>query len=193
MMRYYELFDDVAVPKRWHLGDVTLPDGTEPAFLDGVHFDRAGPLSAVETRPGRVIDFSLTSFAVPVATHQLAEVVASVAGPDVQCIPVNVANQRDMVVLNSVRVIRCLDERSSEFIKWTKRDHRADLAGQYRQVTKLVLDPTAIPANAHFFRIEGWVVALIVSEAVKDAMEAAGCVGAKFFDVMPTKIRRLHS
>ena len=43
-----------------------------------------------------------------------------------------------MVVLNSLRVLRCIDEERSEFVKWTKQDHRADLAGQYRQITKLV-------------------------------------------------------
>jgi hypothetical protein len=88
-----------------------------------------------------------------------------------------------MVVLNSLRVVRCLDEGRSEFIKWTEDDHRADLAGQYRQVTKLVLERSAIPVDAHFFRIDGWLVALVVSEVVKDAMERVGCFGAKFIEV----------
>jgi len=185
MLRYFELLDDVTVPNRWHLGEVTLPDLTEPRLRAGIGFEAGGNLAASVTRPGRVLDFSLTSFAVPLATRQLGEAIGAIAGPDAQVLPVRIADQSGMVVLNSVRVVKCLDEARSEFIKWTKQDHRADLAGQYRQVTRLVLDPGAIPADAHFFRVEGWLVALIVSEAVKDAMERVGCLGAKFIDVTP--------
>lgn len=183
MMRYFELLDDVTVPGRWHLGELTLADGSEPRLRAGIRLEREGDLRATVSRPGRVLDFSLTSFAVPVASNGLAGAVSAVAGPDVQCVPVDLGGQGGMKVLNSVRVIRCLDETRSEFVKWTKQDHRADLAGQYRQVTKLIVDRTAIPPDAHFFRIEGWLIALIVSDAVKAAMERTGCVGAKFIDV----------
>lgn len=76
-----------------------------------------------------------------------------------------------------------LDEARSEFIKWTEHDHRADLAGEFRQVTKLVLARDTIPDDAHFFRIAGWEVALIVSEEVKSAMERVGCFGAEFIEL----------
>lgn len=88
------------------------------------------------------------------------------------------------MVLNSLRVVLCLDERRSELLEWTKNDHRSDLAGQYRQVTNLVVDCERIPRDAHFFRIDGWRVALIVSADVKEAMERVGCLGAKFVDVV---------
>lgn len=185
-MRYFELLDDVTVPNRWHLGEVTLVDGTEPRLRAGIRFEQADSLTVPVTQPGRVLEFSLTSFAVPVATRQLAEVVAAIAGPDLQCVPVAVAGQQGIVVLNSVRVIGCLDQTRSEYIKWTKQDHRADLAGQFRQVTRLVIDPSGVPSDAHFFRVKGWLVALIVSQAVKDAMERTGCLGAKFLDVTPS-------
>ncbi|AGP34203.1 hypothetical protein SCE1572_06650 [Sorangium cellulosum So0157-2] len=135
------------------------------------------------THAGRVLDFSLTSFNVPVATTALANAVSSVAGSDVQCIRLEIAGQTGMLVLNSVRVIRCLDEERSEFIKWTKQDHRSELAGQYRQITKHVLNEKALPNDAHFFRIEGSLVELIVSDAVKAGMESVGCLGAKFVEV----------
>jgi ACT domain-containing protein len=85
-----------------------------------------------------------------------------------------------MVVLNVLRVVHCVDEARSEFLKWTMNDHRSDLAGQYRQISKLVLDAGALPSDAHFFRIESWLVGLVVSSDLKDAMESVGCVGAKF-------------
>lgn len=182
-VRYYELFDDMTIPKRWHLGEVTLADGREPPLWDGLRFADEGELTASVTHPGRVLEFSLTTYAVPVATTQLAKAVSSIADADVQCLPVMIAGQAGMMVLNALRVIRCLDETRSEFIKWTKDDHRADLAGQYRQVSKLVLDPETISADNHFFRIEGWDIARIVSETVKNAMDRVGCLGAKFIEL----------
>lgn len=182
-MKYFELTDDVTVPKRWHLGEVTLADGTEPNLLDGISFGDGGMLAVPVDRPGRVLEFSLTSLGVPIATSRLAKAVSTVAGSDLESLPVNVAGQSGMMVLNAVRVLKCLDEERSEFMKWTKQDHRADLAGHFRQVTKLILAPDSVPAEAHLFRIEGWLVALIVSEAVKEAMEHVGCLGARFIEL----------
>lgn len=182
-MKYFELFDDVSVPNRWHLGVVTLADGTEPRLISGAPLDPESDVAIPISRPGRALDFSLTSYAVPVANRSVAVAIASIAGSDLQIVPAEISGHERMVVLNVLRVVKCLDEIESEFIKWTKQDHRADLAGQYRQVTKLVLDLDAIPPDAHIFRIEGWVVGLIVSEQVRHAMERVGCVGAKFIDV----------
>lgn len=185
MTRFFRLRDDVTIPGRWHIGELRLADGSVPLLDAGVRFNEHDPLIGTITHPGQVLDFGFTSFAVPLATRALAEAVVSAAGSDVQRIPVIIAGQAGIDVLNSVRVVSCVDEKKSEFTRWTAQDHRADLAGQYRQMTKLVLDASAIPNEAHFFRVEGWLIALIVSEKVKIAMEAAGCRGAKFTE-LPT-------
>ncbi len=184
-MRYFKLFDDMTVANRWHLGLATGDDGSEPQLWDGLRLHPVPHLVVPVTHAGRVLDFSLTSFAVPVATSEIAAEVARIAGPDLQIVPIEIHGHPEMVALNAVRLIKCLDEASSEFMKWTKEDHRADLAGSYRQVTKLVLDADAVPPDAHFFRIKGWEIALIVSETVKHAMERVGCLGAEFIDVNP--------
>lgn len=132
---------------------------------------------------GYVLEFCLTSLWVPIAIRTLAEVIQSIVESDVQCLPLTISGQSGMVVLNALRYIRCVNEQHSEFIKWTKYDHRADLAGKFRQVTKLVLDSRAIPADAHFFRIKDWEIVLVVSETVKNAMEKVGCVGAEFVEL----------
>lgn len=183
MSKYFRLMDDVEIPKRWHLGAATLSDGTEPRLRAGIRFDSTEVPRIPVTRAGRVLEFSLTSFAVPVATKRLADAMSVVTGSDVQPIPVCIGTQEDMVVLNALRVVRCLDETRAEFVKWTKQDHRADLAGQYRQITRLVLDAAAIPPDAQVFRIEGSLVEIVVSEQVKEAMESAGCLGAQFIEL----------
>lgn len=183
---YFELHDDLAVSGRWHLGEIVSPNGSEPALRSGVPVAVDAPLSVAVTHDGVALDFSLTSFAVPIATTALADAICAVAGPDVQRLPVRVAGGHAMEVLNATRVLRCLDETRSTFTKWTDHDHRADLAGQYRQVTTLVVDAEQIPPDAHFFRVSGWPIALVVSLRVKAAMETAGCLGARFTSVSPT-------
>jgi hypothetical protein len=182
-MRFYNLVDDMTISGRWIIGEVRNADGDNPTLDAGRRFTESKPLYAEIANDGSVLDFSLSVFAVPIATIELAMEVVRVVGPDVNTIPIDVAGQYDMRVLNSVRAIRCLDENRSEFLKFTRRSYRADLAGQYQLVSKLCLDPTSIPSDANFFRVEGWAIALIVSEQVKIAMERIGCFGAEFIQV----------
>lgn len=181
-MRYFELKDDVLIPDRWHLGLITSESGEEPRLRAGVVF-HGKRLNGEIDREGRPLDFCLTSFAVPVGREQLLDVVFDISGQDIQRVGLSLAGHKGFGVLNALRVITCLDENHSTFVKWTKDNHRADLAGQYRMVTKLRLDETKIPHDSHVFRVHGWTIALVVSEAVKVGMEAVGCVGAKFVNV----------
>ncbi|MBK8257908.1 MAG: hypothetical protein IPK82_35235 [Polyangiaceae bacterium] len=183
-MNYFETLDDMTSRSRWHIGDITLSDGSIPRLRSGHRVSESTGFRAPITHPGKALDFCFTSFAVPILTPQLGNVVASIAGENIQVLPVQVESH-DMRIMNVLRIIDCVDEARSEFMKWTSADHRADLAGQYRLITKLVLNARAIPADAHVFRIAGYEVALIVSASVKYAMEQAGCKGAVFRDVTP--------
>lgn len=186
MTRYYRLSDDLTIPERWHLGVAVLPDGNQPRFCRGLHFESSLVPVIPVSQQGRALDFSLTSFAVPVATPRLAHDIKRIASADVQLVGAHVVGHGDKVILNSVRIVRCLDEQNSEFLKWTVNDHRSDLAGQYRSITKLVLNTAAIPSDAAFFRIDGSFVVLVVRQDVKEAMEASGCLGASFEKLMMT-------
>ena len=185
-MRYFELIDDMSMRMRWrwHVGEILLPDGSEPRLRAGIRFDDGRPLHADVTHVGHVLDYCETSFGVPIATKALADTISSIVGPDVQCIPVTISGQWGRMVLNALRLIRCIDEQRSEFQKYTEGNPiRPDLAGHYESVPKMVLDRSAIRPDAHFFRIMYWEVALIVSEVVKDAMERVGCYGAEFVEL----------
>jgi hypothetical protein len=183
-MKYYDLADDVHIPSRWYLGDVRLADGAEVELISGKRLSLLARPNLDMTTKGRPLDFSLTSFAAPIATAKLARAIAEVAGADVELIPLRIGERDGYFALNATRLVACVDESRSVIMKWTAQDHRADLAGQYRMVGNLHIDATAVPADAHFFRIKGYPVILIVSEIVKVAMEQAGCLGAKFLDVM---------
>ncbi|RZO66207.1 MAG: hypothetical protein EVA89_00680 [Sandaracinaceae bacterium] len=182
--KYFRLVDDMTLAGRWEVGDVLLPDGDQP-ILGSLGPISPGPVEAVVHQPGHALEYSMTSLGWPLATAELAEAVKRVASSDVQCLPVKVARQPDMVILHSLRLVSCVDEERSTFTKWKVTDHRSDLAGWYRSITKLVLDRAAVPEDAHFFRIDRWPIGLIVSDSVKNAMEAVGCRGAVFRDVTP--------
>jgi hypothetical protein len=183
MMQYFRLTDEVEIPGRWHLGQVFDGDRSRDDFLAGKRLAEPNALSVEISHTGLSLNFCLTSFAVPVAVTALGEAILRCAGSDLQLFTLRILPGLNHDVLNATRSIVCLDEQRSEFMKWLPGDHRPDLVGQYRMVPRLIVDPTRVPADAHFFRIAGWRVALIVSQSVKDAMETQGCFGAKFCSV----------
>ncbi len=184
IMKYYRLLDDLKIPGRWYLGEViNRLNGSALELWSGAHLDQSVVLEAQITRPGTPLDYQLTAFANPVVRKPIAKSLASIANHDLQLLPVKIGDLKDFYILNITRLIRCLDEQKSEFRKWTKDDFRSDLAGSYEWVGNLRIDVTQIPPDAHIFRIEGWHIAIIISEEIKTLMERIGCVGAKFQSV----------
>lgn len=183
MTRYYRLMDEMNIPLRWYLGEVICLDGSEPDLLSGRRFE-GGSLTALVHQDGVALPYSATAFAVSVASVGLAEAISAIAGEDLQRLPVTIPGHAHFEVMNVVRIVKCLDERRSEYVKFTASDYRADLAGQYKSVPVLYIDPLSIPGNAHIFRVAGWPLAIIVSAPVRRAMEAVGCLGAVFIEVM---------
>jgi hypothetical protein len=183
VMKYFRLTDEIDIPGRWHLGQIFDGDRSRDDFLKGMEIDDINALSVEITHTGRALEFCLTSFSVPVAEKQIGEAIFRQAGSDLQRLPVRLGFGLSYDILNATRTVACLDEKKSEYVKWLPGDSRPDLVGQYRMVPRLIVDPRQVPKDAHFFRITGWRVALIVSESVMEAMEANGCFGAKFESV----------
>lgn len=183
-MKFFRLIDRMDVAGRWHIGELVDEEGLAPRLLAGVPFDGKF-LRGEDSVLGRGVDFSLTSFNVPVFSERLASVLTGVVGGDVQWIPIDVPNYSGYFALNALRVVDCLDELRSEFIKWTLDDVRPELVGGYRSVTRPVLDVRKIPDGLHVFRIRGWRSGLFVSDVVKGLMERSLCEGAEFVDVTP--------
>jgi hypothetical protein len=182
-MRFFRLLDDVHVPGRWHIGDVSASSGPVPDLLSTQRLAADIVLSAPVDHRGRALDFCFTSFAVPVAKRALADVIKDTAGTaDLQVVPIIIVGQPvdGFAIPHCLRTIECLDETRTDFMKWTSKDDRPDLVGEYRSVVNLTIDPKKVPPDVHFFRVWGWPVALIVSQAVKEVMERTGCLGAKF-------------
>jgi hypothetical protein len=184
MISYYELSDNPYIPGRWHLCAPINDEGCDPSDFTSGKPARVRSIPNVDIQiPGIMLDFTLTSFDVPIATHALAEAFGKVAVEALQRIPVTVGGRSGYEILNATRRIRCLDEQRSEFIKWTAFDERPDRINQYRMVTKLHINKALVPFDTHIFRIDGWDVALIVSSKLVDIVRSTGATGLAFHPV----------
>jgi hypothetical protein len=202
--RFFELEDDLEFPGRWHLDRLCDDIGVE---LDGREFrygnqiDPGPPLRCghwkeekiVEVRPplalyrsyeGTPLDFTYTDSCMPVATKRVGDILGTIAGDDIQPFPVRV-DRRDEAyeIINVVSVVDCLDTVRSE-ITWFEEGNaiRPDLAGEPSLVRNLMIDADRV-GDHHVFRIKGWTLPIIVSEAIKQAFEVARVTGVKFCSV----------
>jgi hypothetical protein len=187
-MKYYDIFDDMRVPGRWHLrrpvdGQGQWVDASQ--FKEGRALDVEGAIRFPVKPAGVALEFSLSSFAIPVVHRRVVALFERLGlQKEVQFIPVEVEGQTEpWFILNALQVIRCIDDaRCEEVLYWLPEDNRPDVVGQYRNVRGLKVDPSKI-GEANIFRPWGWEVVLIVSERVKRAMEEAGITGARFLEV----------
>ena len=177
-MKYYRVLDDLHLKGRWHLSAPVNDEGCDDSDFTMGRLTQIHSKPTVDIRvPGIPMDFTLTSFDVPVVSARLLKEIKLLCGTDVQFVPVQVGNRDGYTILNAIRVFRCLDESRSEFTKWTEQDGRPDRLGQYQMVTRLRIDSNRVPPQVHVFRIEGWYVPLIISQAIADAVMSINPVG----------------
>ncbi|NVJ02417.1 hypothetical protein HV824_30460 [Myxococcus sp. AM009] len=185
--RYFQLTDDMHLPKRWELGALVDPDAAEmqPALLrSGARLSMTGRLEVSIEEPGRPLDFTHAPYSIPVVHVRVASLLAERVPDEVQFLPVDIPSQPDQyLVLNALRLIRCIDDaHSSEVRYWEPEDGMPEKVGTYFSISGLRIDPTQV-GDARMFRTWGWTGALIVSEDLKVALERSGATGMKFTPV----------
>jgi hypothetical protein len=185
--RYYKIYDNVYIPGRWYL---RMPLGRDDELFDTWRFkegrllDIKEPIGLSMKPAGIPLDFS-HALGIPVVNHRVVALFERLGiEKEVQFIPVEIEGQTEpWFVLNALQVIKCIDDtRCEEVLYWQPEDNRPELVGEYRSVAGMRIDPEKV-GDAHIFRPWGWTVVLIVSGRVKQAMEAEGITGAKFFEV----------
>lgn len=184
--RFFDLYDDVYVPHRWHLDTPIDSQGRKVFDWD---FKRGTPVH-VEGRlkipieiAGRPLDFTEAGISIPVVHVKVASMLSEWAPDDVQLIPADIEGQPDQyLVLVATRLIRCIDEEASRILLWTPDDGVPHKVGKYRDVRDLRIDKAKV-GSAKVFRPEGWSSTLIVSEEIKEAMEHMGATGTRFTEV----------
>jgi hypothetical protein len=184
--RFFKLSDDVYVPHRWYLATPTDNQGRmvhDWDFKRGAPVYVEGQLKIPIKIAGTPLDFCWAGLSIPVVHLKVASMLAERAGGDVQLIPADIEGQPEQyLILVATRLIRCIDEKASRILFWTDKDGEPDRVGQYRDVRDMRVDRTKV-GNAKVFRPDGWEVALVVAEEIKDAMEAMGATGTRFQEV----------
>jgi hypothetical protein len=184
--RFFKLNDDVYIPQRWHL-DTPIDSQGRKVFDWGytcgkpVHME--GRLRIPIDIAGMPLDFTEAGIGIPAVHGKVASMLAKRAAGDVQLIPADIEGWPEQYfVVVATRLIRCIDEKASRILFWTDKDGEPDRVGQYRDVRDMRIDEAKV-GNAKVFRPEGWEVALVVSEEIKDAMDALGATGTRFQEV----------
>jgi len=182
--RLYRLLFDSRDQGQWFLGGPRDAAGREPhhpyTFTVGERVEVPDGLVVPVDNPGHPLDFSFGSFAMPVVTEPVGALLESVAGADVQRIPVRVQGRSEPYeILNVVTVLDCIDRERTIGELWTEEDGDTDEVGGYQSVYELWLDPDRI-GGARIFRPAGWLLVMAVTEEVKLALEDAGVSGLTF-------------
>lgn len=182
-MRYYELYEDVYFPNRWHLGDINVDDNWQ--FVEGKAVDKnllPPNLSVEVSTHGTCLDYTTNgAFSVPVISEKIKNQLGDIKG--VQFIPVTIDTVSNYFLMAITQKINCLNEELSVFEKFTENDPiRPDLAGHYSCISKLVVDSSKVNGE-NIFRIDKAEHFLIVSEKVKNAIEDINASGVKFLEV----------
>jgi uncharacterized protein DUF1629/suppressor of fused protein SUFU len=186
--RYFDLTDDVYLPGRWDLGTPTDAQGQK---VDDYAFTKGAPVTGearlripIRGGDGTELDFTEAGIGIPLVSARVASVFAELASTDVQLIPVHVeAHPEPFYILVCTRIVKCIDDEASAEVRyWKPEDDRPEKTGRYRAVYGMRIDPSKV-GDAKVFRPWGWDVVLIVSEAIKEALERMGATGAKFTEV----------
>jgi hypothetical protein len=201
---YYKMWFDDTLEDRWYLGSFTDGAGIE---LDGREFRYGRPIdvgppmkmkvwraySVIATQPplrlsldreytrGGPLDLTFTSENVPVANARVAAILGSIAGADIQRIPVVVEEQEERYeVINVISRFSCVDRQHSTGLRWwTEADGRPDKIGHLVEFHTLIID-AAKAGEHHIFRPWEYGVIIVVSDVVKGALEEAKVSGLKF-------------
>lgn len=179
----YRILDDFSIEDRWHLRAPETEDGREldaRDFLSSHRYDGPTPLHVRLRRTGAPQHFTFGDFDMPVVSNEVRDALAGNSQDGVQFIPTEIeGTSKTYWILNVLQCRKCVDEQRSEFMRWTPEDGRPDKVGQYRMFARLIVNEEAT-FGAPIFRIDGWRTALIVSEAVKRALEKGGYRGIRF-------------
>jgi hypothetical protein len=102
---------------------------------------------------------------------------------EVELIPVSVksSNSSGRYYIAVIKhAVDCIDRNKSDFEIWEKDNNmRPDKAGEYRAFYKLVVDP-GLTNGFNIFRIKGYQVAVVVSEALKRKIQTGLLTGVRF-------------
>jgi hypothetical protein len=157
-------------------------------YSNGQHLDVADlakpPTFRIAQPAGTPLEFNISALGIPVVTARVAHLFEQLARQDVQFLPAKIASHPDpWFVLNVTRVVRCIDDTRSRHVAYFgPEDGQPKKIGTYQAVHGMRIDP-AKAEGARIFRTWGWLIAIVISQDIKEALEQEHVTGAKFIEV----------
>lgn len=182
-MNFYRVVADPAAASRWFLREPEDASGESidaRLFTECRRFDVASSLRIQRRRPGFEVAFNFGDFDMPVTDSRLNDSLESLSNGGLQRIPVAIDSAAgNYEILNILDCVPCIDSSASVYTRWAAVDGRPDKTGQYRMITKLMLDPKRL-AGHHVFRATEWSIAIIVSEQARAVIASCSPSGVSF-------------
>ena len=197
--RLYRLYFDVSVADQWHLSDPVDLSG-EPVdsdFLEGRHEGRlefASEFVFPIYVPGRPLDFTFYG-RIPVVTERIGSLLGELAGSDLQRLPARVQSMEGRYeVLNVLPKIDCVDRERTVAQVLVKGDPQPVKNGTLASLAPFLANKslydcvypgdmrlkTADIGWGRIFRVKGWELWPVVTEDIKEALEAQGTTGLEY-------------
>lgn len=182
-MNYYRLNSDVYFPGRWYLSDIG-GSGIKQVYnwqFSAIGGAVDGEYEQSVSDDGKEMDFTLTnSFIVPIVSDRMKDILSFVEGVRFMRVAIAKDTLRQYYIMVVDEFVDCFDESQSIFKVFTPGNPiRPDRVGDYHSVIKLMVDPAR--AEGHdIFRIKKYPIVVIVSERVKQALEAQELTGLCF-------------
>ncbi len=173
-MRYFRIIaDNARFADRWFLDEPVTKDGQAidaREFRYGRPYVGSPPFRIPVQSDGIEVEFNLAAFDMPVVSAKIIRLLEGVAQGEFEAYPVTIGSSLSgYAILNVIHRESCVDDERSQSIRWKQEDGRPDKIGSYRTIYSLIID-SARTHGRQLFRVEGFEVALIASEKVKQAL-----------------------
>jgi hypothetical protein len=182
-MKYYRLLDNL--DDRWFLKAPDFKEGK--SIWDFVTIGQVSELPYIPKAKirdkGRRVNITFADFDLLIV-DSLAKAIFH--DTDVQFHPILVEDNnksQDYSIMTIIHGFDCLNEELSSFDKYEQHDEiRPDLAGNYKTIYKMKIDPKKV-GDCDIFRLSKYEVAIIVSEKLKNKLVKEKISGVKFREV----------
>lgn len=187
-MKFYRVLPDFEkYPEAWFLVGPYANDGEEldpREFCYGQRYVGRAPREVAIESGNVPVAFQLGAFDMPVVSVGVADILESNAENNIERFTVSVRGTDSAIreIVNAIHSVDCVDEENSVLRRWTPEDGRPDKVGQFREISRLKIDPSRVGGHG-IFRIKGSLIKLIVSEKVMLALSAVPDLGVVFHEV----------
>lgn len=188
MKTYFRLMHDRMTFTSWHL-DVVLSQ--EQHYITTVKFTQGKPLDLLNYEGLVVvckqyiksIDYTHTTYDIPIVSEEFSNFIAEVAPGSVQLLPVTILYENQEInsfrIMNIIKKIACLDLINSgiSYASFPRKN-----SDQINAVYRIELLTEKVN-NEDIFRLDEWDTAIILSDVLKQQIEHKKFSGLRFKNI----------